>query len=502
MDIAASIPTPSEASQRSSSPRLLWFWLFAAFFFIGLFARFRQYLGNPSYWYDEAFLTADIFRFSCSELIGPLPGQTIIPPAFLWLLRGCYRAFGPDEWSLRLPAFVAGIMALFLIIPLARRWLRSPAWVWVVGFCALSVHGLQHTVEVRAYAWDFLATIVMLILGLDYLRSSGFRDIFRSCSALLVAALVGPWVSFTSTFVLLSVFAAAVLQVCQKMSRNRLIFCVAFSSLLAASAGLVWFVQARHLYYPGLKQHWLGWGGFPPDHSAATVLSWSARAMVGMCHYATPGLGIPLVLLSACGLARHWQKSRPETLLLVGPILLAYVASLLGKYPFADRTAFFLAPCVWLLACEGLMVLRDRLPAFGRVAIQVLVIGLIAPGFVAGVERCLTIKPRMEYREALQFVELNRASSDIVWGWCAELDSTYYDHIFQLKQRPTIKSGLAQPPAIPSDWSGTLWVVAVDGAVEGVRQITHRPSIQESCRRQFAGVTVLRYDPVARLGRR
>src|SRR5262249_45361529 len=124
MEVMASISRIREDSKGYSPPRIVW--LFLGFFLVGLIARFRQYLGNPSYWYDEAFLTADVFRYSSSKLLGALPGQTIIPPFFLWLLRGCYRTFGPYEWSMRLPAFVAGIMALFLIIPLARRWLPSP----------------------------------------------------------------------------------------------------------------------------------------------------------------------------------------------------------------------------------------------------------------------------------------------------------------------------------------------------------------------------------------
>jgi hypothetical protein len=501
MEVRASIQKTGEDARWYARSRVLGLWLFAAFFGVGLVARFRQYLGNPSYWYDEAFLTIDVFRHSSSELIGALPGQTIIPPLFLWLLRGCYRAFGPDEWSLRLPAFVAGITALLLIIPLARRWLRSPGWLWVMGFCALSTHCLQHSVEVRAYSSDFLATILILLFGLAYLRSSAPHDLFRWGSALLVAAALCPWVSFTSVFVLLSFSAAAIVQTCRTPNRHRLAFCVAFTTLLASSAGLVWFIQARHLYYPGLKEHWLGWGGFPKDHSPATVLSWSVNAFIGMCHYATPGLGVPLLFLSAFGLAVHWLKSKPETILLLGPILIAYVASLLGKYPFADRTVFFLVPCIWLSACEGLMVLEHRLPAAGRIAIPVLVIGLMAPGLVAGVERCLAIKPRMEYREALEFVEHHRARSDIVWAWCAELDVTYYDHIFHPKQKPRLKSGLAQAPTISADSSCTLWVVAADGAVGGVRELARRLSMQESRRRQFVGVTVLRYDRAARLAR-
>lgn len=39
--------------------------------------------------------------------------------------------------------------------------------------------------------------------------------------------------------------------------------------------------------------------------------------------------------------------------LLVTPFALTVLAALLGKYPLAHRTGFFLLPCLWLLAAEG-----------------------------------------------------------------------------------------------------------------------------------------------------
>ena len=60
------------------------------------------------------FLAVSIYDFSFLEAsIGQLPGRTITAPFFLWLLRGCYLAVGPQEWAPRLPAFIAGLAALF-----------------------------------------------------------------------------------------------------------------------------------------------------------------------------------------------------------------------------------------------------------------------------------------------------------------------------------------------------------------------------------------------------
>jgi hypothetical protein len=168
-------------------------WLWVGILVLGLTARSRQYLANPSFWYDEAFLVRSIYDCSFSELIGPLPSRTITPPFFLWLLRSCYLEFGPQEWSLRLPAFIAGLAALSLMIPLARGWLGNPGWLWAVGLCALSTHAVNHSFEVRPYATDFLLTVLILLAARTYLSSRPDRECRWAATGLLLAAALGPW---------------------------------------------------------------------------------------------------------------------------------------------------------------------------------------------------------------------------------------------------------------------------------------------------------------------
>src|SRR5947209_6798894 len=102
-------------------------WL--ALLLLGLAARFRQFLGCPSYWYDEAYLLVNIFDCSFAELLGPLRAQVVIPPLFLWILRGLYLLLGGSEGAMRLPALLAGVAGLFLSVPLARRVVGSPGWL-------------------------------------------------------------------------------------------------------------------------------------------------------------------------------------------------------------------------------------------------------------------------------------------------------------------------------------------------------------------------------------
>ena len=105
-------------------------------------------------------------------LCGALDYNLVIPALFLWLERACYLAFGMTEWGMRLPAFVAGIAALLVMIPLARRVVGGPLRWLPVAFVALSRHAISHGAEVRPYTVDLLfsalilwATVVVLAEG-------------------------------------------------------------------------------------------------------------------------------------------------------------------------------------------------------------------------------------------------------------------------------------------------------------------------------------------------
>jgi 4-amino-4-deoxy-L-arabinose transferase-like glycosyltransferase len=65
-----------------------------------------------------------------------------------------YVLGGAEELVMRLPPFTAGLAALLLMIPLARRLLGWPAWIWAFGLSALSHHALTHGREVHPYTFD------------------------------------------------------------------------------------------------------------------------------------------------------------------------------------------------------------------------------------------------------------------------------------------------------------------------------------------------------------
>src|SRR5262249_55085601 len=125
--------------------------LLGALLLLGLVARCRHYLLGHSYWYDEAYLLLNVFSRSGGELLGPLDHAQAAPPLFLLLLRGLYVWAGPQEWVMRLPAFVSSLLSLVLIVPLARRVVGRPGWVWAAGLGAVCFHGVTHGAEVKPY---------------------------------------------------------------------------------------------------------------------------------------------------------------------------------------------------------------------------------------------------------------------------------------------------------------------------------------------------------------
>jgi hypothetical protein len=362
-----------------------------------------------------------------------------------------------------------------------------------VSFCALSTHAVNHSFEVRPYATDLLLTIVILLAARMYLSDDSRRARRWAAVSLLAAAALAPWLSFASAFVLAAASLALLVDYWRKRERQRFVYWAGFNAVLLATSFFVWFVQARHLYYPGLKDEWtIVWGGFPRNYAAQTVLVWSLQAPERVAHYASTGLGVPLLLLGMAGLVRCWRRSVEECLLLAGPLFLAYFAALAGKYPFADRTLFFLAPCVWLLATEGLLFVAESVPQ-ARIALPVLVLGLMAPGLASTVKFCYRVKPKMEYREALAYVHDQRGEDDAVWNWCTDLNAVYCNHIFPWQ--PAGGDPADPDAAVHVAGSRPLWVISPDNRVDEMTDPLRSQSVRQTLCRQFLGVKVIRFDP-------
>jgi hypothetical protein len=467
---------------------------------VGLAARCRQYFGCPSYWYDEAYLLVNIYDCSFAELIGPLRAEVVIPPFFLWLLRGLYLLLGPGELAMRLPAMAAGVASLFTLAALARRVVGSPAWLWVVALGAVSHHALSHSYEVRPYTCDLLVSTLILLTAVVVLDPNSGRRA-RGCAgvALPLAAALAPWLSFPSAFVLagasLALLAAA-------LGGRRELWkpWLALNVLLLVSGALLWYFSARHLYYTGLRQHW--GQRFPDLSRPVQALGWLGGALNELGDYGTSGMGIPLLVLGGLGLISLGRRHRPLALLLVGPVAAGVLAAALRRYPFGDRLLLYAVPCLWLLAAEGLAaVARRRGGRLAWLALTALVV-MVLPEAVVMVKHAVVLAPRAEFREAFAHVHQHEQPGDVLWAPYSEVHEVYYG-----KDRPCLGAQTSPEELARASAGRRVWVVVPDRDwlercfPQVARQLAAvQPS--PSAHGEFRNLQVLLYDPAQTTGRR
>jgi mannosyltransferase len=402
-------------------------WPWALCVALGLAARGVQFGRGLSYWYDEAYLLLNVFHRDFRSLLGAIDHNQVIPPLFLWLLRGLYLLAGGGEWVMRLPSAAAGVTAVALMVPLARRVVGRRGWALAVAFVALSRNALLHGNEVHPYTFDLLVTEAVLLATLIVLDNPSPRARCLGWVALWGLAVFGPWLSFPAAFGLGGASAALLWANRKGASRPAWLAWLAFNGLTAASGALLWYCSARHLYYPGMSECWTtGWPGFPDWSHPGSAVLWVVSRLSTVGGYGTEDMGIPLALLAVAGFV-HLARSRPAAAVgLAVPLLLALAAACLGKYPLADRTLLFAAPCVWLPAAVGVEVLRRgvlrRWPAVGLLLAAV----LLAPGIVHMGKLLVVPRPNPAFREAFVFVEQEGRPGDVLWVSHVEVYKVYH----------------------------------------------------------------------------
>ncbi|HEY7424108.1 MAG TPA: glycosyltransferase family 39 protein [Gemmataceae bacterium] len=450
---------------------------------LGIALRVRQYAACPSYWYDEAYLLVNVFDKSFLELLGPLRENQAAPPLFLWTLRALYQLAGGSEWCMRLPALAASMAGLLMMVPLARRGAGWRGGLWAVAFCALGHHAAAHGGEVKPYTLDFLMTELILLAMLR-----------RARAALCVLAVIAPWASYPSVFVLGAASLALLVHTLRRRERSLAVCWGVMTVLFVLSSLVLWQTVARHQATSALREFWAA--SFLDLSSPGAALMWVGRCLVEIGNYGTREMGLPLLVLALLGAVSLGRRAPSRVVLLAGPLLLALTASALHRYPLGGRLLFFLVPCVWLLAGRGLGVLIHRLPARRAWLGWILPVALLIPVTLWAGRLFFKVTPRCQFREAFAYVERQRIPGDALWVSHPQVYEVYHGHAPDLSAY--------SPPEMVEQTArvGRLWMVC---AVAGSRE---RPTAPETVgrvraspcaplnRRCFRGLEVVLYGPI------
>ena len=413
-----------------------------AFVLIGLALRIGWYAADVCVWWDEAWLILNVLDKSFVELTGPLENNQAAPPAFLWAVKTCVVLFGDGTHALRLVPSLASCAALVLVAAVGRGYPRSAAWVAAI-LLAGSSKMLAHGAEVKPYTLD---ACVAAALAVWFCRSADLPLTTRLKTAVglcpLVVLLVYPG-CFLAGGVWLGLAVNA-----RRRSDALLLGLVGLATLAAFAIVLSGPGGAQQT--PALRAYWQS--GFPDWSRPLAVPRWLVSNTAGIYRYCLYPLGTVFVPLAAIGFASLWRSGRRDVaVFLAGPLTLALVAGLLGKYPFSgSRLHLYAAPGLALLVAAGAVpvwgwfgTLGLRRAVFARAALALVAVW----GTIEGAVFPLHDAARADVRGAVAFVKTRPAGCSVV----------VCDHMFlyYLRHEPDVALWSDAPEFPP----GPVWVV-------------------------------------------
>lgn len=325
----------------------------------GVLWRLFRYLLQMPVWGDEAMLCVQFFDRSYAGLARPLLYGQVSPLLFLWSEFTMFKIAGGHELSLRFLPVIAGITAIFVF----RRFARFAAGSAVVALLAtailaVSYYPARHSCEIKPYAFDLLASVILLALAAEWLQRPE-HSLPKLLLALFVPVAVA--MSYPAVFVAGGISLALLPQMLRKPDwRNRLWFLL--FNLLLVSAFLVCFrAVAKGQIDETSKVLTAYWAAAFPPATPWAFVKWLASIHTGnMFAYPVGGRhgGSTASFLLACLGVWEMIRRRVYSLLtlLLAPFVLTFIAAALHRYPYGEsaRVAQHLAPAICLLMATGL----------------------------------------------------------------------------------------------------------------------------------------------------
>ena len=341
-------------------------WLFVA---LGILTRLVRYLVDYPIWHDEAFLAVNFWDRDYAGLLRPLDYGQVAPWLFLVVERTAVIWLGYSEMVLRLIPAVCGMLSVLVFYHVSGRLLHGQARLLAVAVFAVSFYPIRHGAEIKPYASDLLAALVLLALAIEWLRD---RDASRWWWLMTGAAPFLVALSYPVVFVAGGVSLALARPVFQTQKAAR---AVGLPRLQPHSGRII---PCRLLLLRGnFQEAVIGahyrqgcWAeSFPPFERPWMLPIWLLDMHTGtMMAYPVGdkhGGSVVTFLLVVAGARRSYRQDRKASLaMLLAPFALGLLAAALGKYPYGGtaRTMQYVAPSICLLMGLGMSELMALIP--------------------------------------------------------------------------------------------------------------------------------------------
>jgi hypothetical protein len=321
----------------------------------GALLRIAFYSLDRHLWLDEAAVALNILdRPVDTLLLSPLDRNQHAPPLFLLIEKLACQSIPhrPIEKVLRLQPLIVSLAGLLLFARLAGRQLAPlPAFI-ACGLFAISPPLIRYAAEVKPYAGDVFACLILLTLGVSLNQRSHWSwqrlAFFAATGAVLV------WYSFPAVFVMAVVGTYLVLARLRARKKREALWMAVASGIWCFSFCLYVGLIGRHsLGNRELDQFWsIGFISFPV-RSIGDVRD-AFRILVGLIQspLGFGGWEVPVLLL-AVGYNSLRIRNPLIFCVMSGLILILATASAAHLYPISTRLVLFIAPLTIFAIASG-----------------------------------------------------------------------------------------------------------------------------------------------------
>ncbi len=327
---------------------------------LALAARVVRYAVDFPIWGDEAFVACSLLARDRHGLLQPLEFEMVVPLGWLLPTGWLVQHFGGETLVLRLPALLAGIAALLLFAGVARRLLPRVTALAAIAWFGGSYYLIRHGAEVKPYAFDLLAGVLLYDAALRVAR-----DERRAWLRFALIGAVAVWCSYPAIFVA----AGCGVVLAMRARRERRMAALLAGATILTSFAVMYFAFGHAQQWSEERiadaRHWAD--AFLPLSAPWRWPWWLLRELTGnMLAYPNggPNFGSSATfLLVVAGAVAWWRRGRRvPLLLLLAPLLPMLVASALRKYPFGGsaRITLHLAVPICLLAASGVVAITAR----------------------------------------------------------------------------------------------------------------------------------------------
>ena len=469
-----------------------------AILLLGVSLRTGAYVSERSLWIDEAMVALNIVERTPARLLEPLDRNQGAPVGFLLATKASVGLFGPTEYALRLPAYLASLVGLGAFGFAVHRLLPPSAALLALALFASSPHLVSYAAECKQYSSDAAFAAVLLALGAPFFLGPVRR---RNWLAFGSVGAVSVWCSHPALFLLagigVSLFSMAIVH----RDRSRILGLVLLGGSWLLSFAAVYFVNLRHLGHNDyLIQYWAG--HFAPLPTSRSGLVWFVDHALGFLHEpagVSGGHRIAGLFVGLVGIVGVIALARIRRWLVVAfgvTVVFTLVSSGLYLYPFAGRLLLFLVPMACVIWGCGANFLASQL---GRRGMGLGWLVVVWP--VVGLVNDFQKQPRTEQiRPMLNYAQANWQPGDRIYVYGGSGDAgagpafDFYSPRYAFPAESVVRGGICRDD--PSQYrieiaklpAGRIWVL-----------FTHRHRDEESViRADFASVGSCRQSVEAR----